>query len=106
MAVERVMAGESVSAVAKELGVHRTLIYHWYENPEHPFQRKSTAGETKESPELPQLSLLEELRETQRVLGEKMLEVDFFKGALQRVGARRQRSGNSGAQTSTTKSEK
>jgi hypothetical protein len=32
--------------------------------------------------------------------------VDFFKGALQKVKARRQKSGDSGEMASTTKSEK
>jgi len=33
-----------------------------------------------------------------RVLAEKVLEVDFFTGALHKVEARRQRSGKTGAQ--------
>jgi hypothetical protein len=37
-------------------------------------------------------------------LANKTLEVDFFKGALQKVEARRQTSGESGARASTTKS--
>ena len=36
-----------------------------------------------------------------RALAEKTLEVDFFKGALREVKARRQRSGNSGGTAST-----
>jgi hypothetical protein len=35
------------------------------------------------------------------VLAEKVLEVDFFKGALHTFEARRQRSGQAGAQAST-----
>ncbi len=34
------------------------------------------------------------------------MEVDFFKGALQKVEARRQRKSETGEMTSTTKSEK
>jgi len=40
------------------------------------------------------------------LLAEKTMEVDFFKGALQKVEARRQRSSSSGEKTSTTKSGK
>jgi hypothetical protein len=40
-----------------------------------------------------------------RALGEKVLEVDFFKGALQKVEARRQNSGGSGGTASSSKSE-
>jgi hypothetical protein len=48
--------------------------------------------------------LRKEIRELKRVLGEKVLEADFFKGALQKVEARRQNSGGSGGIASTTKS--
>jgi transposase len=102
MAVERVIAGRSGSAVAKELGVHRALICRWCKNPEHPFQRPKK----QEIPEPRKLTLMEELQEMKRMLAEKSLEVDFFRGALQKVEARRQRRGNSGEKTSITKSEK
>ena len=39
-----------------------------------------------------------------RLLAEKAMEADFFKGALQKVEARRQRSSSSGEKTSTTRS--
>jgi hypothetical protein len=39
-------------------------------------------------------------------LAEKTLEVDFFKGALRKIEARRQRNSGSGEMTSTTRSEK
>jgi hypothetical protein len=40
------------------------------------------------------------------MLAEKAMEVDFFKGALQKVAARRQRSSGSGEMASTSRSEK
>ena len=48
--------------------------------------------------------LRKEIRELKRLLGEKALEVDFFKGALQKVEARRRSSSGSGAKASTTES--
>jgi len=48
--------------------------------------------------------LRKEIRELKRVLGEKALEVDFFKSALQKVEARRQSNSGSGAKASTTES--
>jgi len=39
------------------------------------------------------------------LLGEKAMEVDFLKGALQKVEARRQRSNDSGGKASTNTSE-
>jgi hypothetical protein len=41
-----------------------------------------------------------------RVLAEKTLELDFFKGALQKVEARRRNSGIAGERASTTKSKR
>jgi len=46
------------------------------------------------------------VHQLKRVLVDKTLEVDFFKGALQKVEARRQRTVSSGAKASTTKSRK
>ena len=41
-----------------------------------------------------------------RLLADKTLEVDFFKGALQKIEARRQRNSGSGEMASTTRSGK
>jgi hypothetical protein len=46
-------------------------------------------------------TLRKEISRLKRVLAEKVLEVDFFKGALHTVKARRQRNGQAGAQAST-----
>jgi hypothetical protein len=45
-----------------------------------------------------------EMNQLKRVLAEKTLEVDFFKSALQKVEARRQRSSRPGEKASTVKS--
>ena len=50
--------------------------------------------------------LRKEIRDLKRVLGEKTLEANFFKGALQKVEARRQKGSGSGGTASTTRSEK
>jgi len=42
-----------------------------------------------------------EILQLKRLLAEKAMEVDFLKGALQKVEARRQRSSGSGGKTST-----
>jgi hypothetical protein len=56
------------------------------------------AEEAGESP------LARENRLLKQALGEKTLEVDFFKGALQKVGARSQGNSKPGETASTTKS--
>ena len=58
-------------------------------------------------PENPRESTLrKEVSLLKRLLAEKTLEVDFFRGALQKVEARRQKGGTSGEKASTTKSKK
>ena len=81
-------------ALAKELGVHRTLLYKWRERMEN--KEGEPAGSERK--------LRAEIRELKRVLAEKTLEVDFFRGALQKIEARRQNKGISGGKASTPKS--
>jgi len=47
--------------------------------------------------------LRKQVRDLKRVLAEKTLEVDFFKGALQKIEARRQSNRGSGGTASTNK---
>jgi hypothetical protein len=54
----------------------------------------------------PESALQKEINQLKRVLVEKTLELDFFRGALQKVEARRQKSGISGEKASTPKSKK
>ncbi len=85
MTVERMKDCPSVSALAKELGIDRSNMYQWQRQLEHTSE--SSARVTS-----PVRELRKQVRELQRLLAEKTLEVDFFKGALQKVEARRQSS--------------
>jgi transposase-like protein len=95
MAVERLNQCENIVALSQELGVSRRLLYTWREKLE-PLE--SSVGPPANSREA---TLRKEVSRLKRVLAEKVLEVDFFKGALHTVEARRQRSGQAGAQAST-----
>ena len=96
MAMERLKSCGNVTALSKELGVHRTLLYKWRERME--------AREGNEAVDAGERKLRAEIGELKRVLAEKTLEVDFFKGALQKIEARRQNKAESGEKGSTTKS--
>jgi len=98
MALERLKNCASVSALAEELGVHRTVLYHW--------QRQASEQGTDATATSPVRELRKQVRDLKRVLGEKTLEVEFFKGALQKIEARRQGSSGSGGTASTTRSGK
>jgi len=91
MAVERMKTCDNVSELAKELGIDRTCLYHW--------RNLMPGGEA--TADSPVRELRKEVRDLKRVLAEKALEVDFFKGALQKVEARR-RSGKSSGETAST----
>ena len=94
MAVERMRSCDNVSALAKELGVDRTVLYHW---------RNLAPGGDGATADSPVRELRKEIRDLKRVLAEKAMELDFFKGALQKVEARRQSGRNSGETASTSK---
>ena len=90
---------DSVLELAKELGVHRSVLYQWRDQLA-PLDRAEwrEAEETGESP------LERENRRLKQALAEKTLEVDFFKSALQKVVARRQSNKKPGETASTTRS--
>src|ERR1700720_5017150 len=101
MAVERLKRCENIVALSEELGVHRRLLYKWRD------QMDPVDIGDGPPPENPRESTLrKEGSQLKRVLAEKTLEGDFFRGALQKVEARRQKSAISGEKPSTTKSKK
>lgn len=99
MAVERMKRCDNITALSEELGVARRQLYLWRE------QLSPVEGRSESPPESPrEATLRKENLQLKRVLAEKTLEVDFFKGALQKIEARRQKQEESGARASTTKS--
>ena len=100
MAVDRLNQCENIVTLAKELGISRRLLYTWREKLEPTPSGGGPPANAREA------TLRNEVSQLKRVLAEKVLEVDFFKGALHNVEARRQRSGKSGARASTPRSER
>jgi transposase-like protein len=98
-AVERLNQGESSRGVAKELGVDRRTLERWRD-------RLNSGEPYVGQPRTREAGLKKEVEKLQKALAEKVLEVDFLRGALHKIAVRRQQSGNSGAQASTTRSGK
>ncbi len=98
-AVKRMKECNNITTLAEELGLERRLLYDWRSQLEPRDGRKQTG-------ESPREVTLKELNHLKRVLAEKSLELDFFKGALQKIEARRQQRDVSGEKASTTKSGK
>ena len=106
-AVERMETADKIEDLAEELGIRRNLLYKW----EAKLKGKTgktkarAVGEVGTASEADE-ALRRENCELRGALAKTTLEVDFFKGALQKVEARRQQKDGSGAKASTTKSGK
>jgi len=104
-AVGRLEAGERASALAIELNLNRTIIYHWRDR----FRAGGAEALTSKRgrPRMPEVLAAEGLRasraradglvqarahiaELERKVGQQQLDLDFFRGALQHIeGSRR-----------------
>jgi len=98
-AVEQMKESDNLRALARKLGIDKRLLYDWRKRAADLRDQRSPASRQARKQET-------EVHELKRLLAEKTLEVDFFRGALQKVAARRRASGVSGEQVSTTKSGK
>ena len=99
MAVERFKCCENIWWLAKELGVPRQTSYRWHE------ESQRTASEGEPIPEKCRESRLRrEVRELKRLVAKQALEVDFFRGALQKIEVGRRGTSGSGELASTTTS--
>jgi transposase-like protein len=101
MCVERMKQCEEIGALAKELNINRRQLYRWRDQLE-PVEK----GEWPPPQNSGDARLRQEVSRLKAALADKTLEVDFFKGALQKVEARRQQQDVTGAKASTTKSGK
>ena len=98
-ALERMEQTKNIGLLAKDLGISVRTLYRW---------RDLQLGREKKVREpVPREKKLEdEIQRVKQSLANRALEVDFFKGALQKVAARRQRGSKSGEKASTTRSGK
>lgn len=119
-AVKRMLAGEDVPSLAKELGTTRKSLYEWRAK----YQRDGAAAfrgprqlrvvmEIDPPPEVgaaapPAHSDLAKARarvsELERKIGQQQLELDFFQNALRQVRERRRPNDGPGVTTSTRQS--
>ena len=108
-ALERMKVSGNIVQLAQDLGVARPLLYQWEAAAEG--RRRKVKRRGKSQPSGPgkagerQAALREEVAWLREALARKVKEADFFRGALQKVEARRQSKGGSGVTESTTKSE-
>lgn len=98
--VERMKTAENIGQLARELDLQRKLLYSWkYQFEGRPEPRHANLGVTAEDRKEKQLK--DEIAKLKAALGEKGIEVDFFKSALLKVKGKRQQSIESGVPAST-----
>jgi transposase-like protein len=98
-ALQRMALGGNRSELARELGVHRNLLYYWRR------RQEVAAAEQRLDPGSRQVRELEgRIATLEGALGRKTLEADFFVGALRRVAGRRGSSKANGETASTERS--
>ena len=87
--VERMKTCENIEALARELELERKLLYTWkYQLEGRPEPRHANLQQTAEERKVEKLE--REVDQLKKALGQKALEIDFFKDALLRVKQARQ----------------
>jgi len=113
-AVERLICGEPIDALAAELGVTKLKLYQWrlkYRR-EGVLRRAGRPGRSAvkgEATAAPQAvrdgkSARARIAELERKVGQQQLELDFFQQALRQVGGARRPSAGPGVPASTRSS--
>ena len=104
-AVEQMESADNIRQLARELDIPWRMLYQWEaklkgkpksQGRGQPAEEKVASAEEQE--------LQQQVRQLREALGKKTLEVDFFKGALQRIEARRQNRAGAGGTPFTERS--
>jgi len=106
--VKRMLCGEEVRALAKELKVSRTFLYRWKDR----YRKLGAAGfhlrrgrrpkqaRNLQAPRGDLDSAKQRIAELERKIGQQQLELDFFRQALRQVREARQPIDGPGAKSS------
>lgn len=117
-AVHRMLAGENVSALARELKVLRKDLYKWRASfrsggpaalrgrgrPRRLVQAEPPDATAAAPPEAELTKAQRRIAELERKIGQQQVELDFFRQALRQVGGKRRPSDGPGAGSSTRSS--
>jgi transposase-like protein len=100
-ALEKMKTCDNVSQLARELGVRRKWLYAW--------KKSAMAGDGEPAPaQAPAAdaaaALRQRIAELEALAARQSLELDFFRGALQRIAERRRKRELTSAPGSTSRS--
>jgi len=104
--VQRMMAGESVSRLSREVKVKREMLYRWRD----AYRKGGTAGlqrpqgRPRQKPDPGMPAAQARIRELERKVGQQALVMDFLQRAFKRVKALRRASIEPGATASMERS--
>ena len=110
---QRILDGESVSALHHELEIKRSVLYRWRD----AFRQEGAAGLRGKGrpPGVPKpprpagepgAAAARRIAELERKIGQQALDLDFFRRAFKRVNELRRKQAEPGATASTPKSGK
>lgn len=97
-AMER-MSSANHAELAQELNIDKSQLYAWRRQ-----LRRLSGVEEEVRPRSGEEKLVRENQRLKAALAERILEVDFFQGALRRIEARRRSGNGSGESASTERS--
>ena len=98
-AVDRLVAGESPTGVARELGIRRKFLYQWRDQGWGTLAQavaETAAGSDlaeETAPDGEQEALKKKIAALERLVGQQAAELDFFAAALRNIGAPDPKSG-------------
>jgi transposase len=113
--VKRILAGEDIRDLARELKVRRTFLYRWKDlyrkGGTAAFKaqrgRPPNAGADRRRGPVDDLAAAKKrIADLERKIGQQELELDFFQRALRQVGVKRRSNGGPGAKPSTPSSKR
>ncbi len=117
--VRRMESGESGTALAREFGIKRTILYRWRDavraggeeavrdGPGRPGRAEAHAMVAARGPAAKARDLAEarrQIAELERTVGRQQVDLDFFKQALQHIEASRRPSDGPGGTASSSRS--
>jgi transposase len=104
-AIERMKTCDNVSELARELGVRRKWLYQWSEQARDGQTDPVPIVDAKPESSSSEARLQQQVQQLESLVARQNLEIDFFKGALQRIEQRRRNREAITAPASTSKSE-
>lgn len=101
-AVDRMVAGESPTAIARELGIRCKFLYAWKAAGRGSQGAPPVPEKAEKDPQEHEVARLQRrISELERLTGRQTAELDFFAAALRSVKETRQKSGASFGEEST-----